>query len=248
MVEVMNIQNIYDDDVFFESYKQLRSGVNANVIVEIPAIFAMLPKFSGLRILDLGCGYGDHCVKYIEMGANEVVGIDISEKMLKIANMENPSPRITYKKMAMEDLAELDSSFDLVVSSLALHYVEDYKMVVEQVYRLLNKGGRFVFSQEHPFSTSFTYGSRWTIDEIGNKIYANISNYSIDGKRESQWFKDGVIKYHRTFSSLVNTLIDSGFCIEQMSEPIPSEVTMYQYPEYKDNIHKPDFLLIRVKK
>lgn len=72
---MLNIQNIYDDDVFFESYKQLRSGTNANEIVEIPAIFAMLPKLSGLRILDLGCGYGDHCVKYIEMGANEVVGI-----------------------------------------------------------------------------------------------------------------------------------------------------------------------------
>ncbi len=73
----MNRQNIYDDNVFFESYKKLRSGVNANEIVEIPALFEMLPPLSGLRILDLGCGYGEHCVKYIGMGADEVVGIDI---------------------------------------------------------------------------------------------------------------------------------------------------------------------------
>jgi len=244
----LNRQNIYNDDVFFESYKQLRSRTNANEIIEIPALFAMLPSLNGLRILDLGCGYGEHCVKYIEMGAEEVVGIDISEKMLEIANKENSSTRITYKKLAMEELVELDTYFDLVVSSLALHYVEDYKMVMEQVYRLLNSGGRFIFSQEHPFSTCFTYGSRWTKDENGNKLYANISNYSINGKRESRWFNDGVIKYHRTFSSIVNTLIDSGFCIEQMSEPIPSEAVMNQHTEYMDNIHKPDFLLISVKK
>ncbi|MEL7647377.1 MAG: class I SAM-dependent methyltransferase [Sedimentibacter sp.] len=244
----MNRQNIYDDNGFFESYKQLRSGVNANEIVEIPALFEMLPPLSGLRILDLGCGYGEHCVKYIEMGADKVVGIDISEKMLQVAINENSSPQIIYKKLYMEDLSELNPSFDLIVSSLALHYIEDFKMVAEQVYRLLNNGGKFIFSQEHPFSTSFTYGNRWTKDENGKKLYANISNYSIDGKRESRWFKDGVIKYHRTFSSIINTLIESGFCIEQMSEPIPSELVMNQYPDYLDNIHKPDFLLIRAKK
>jgi SAM-dependent methyltransferase len=244
----LNRQNIYDDNGFFESYKQLRSGVNANEIVEIPALFEMLPPLSGLRILDLGCGYGEHCVKYIGMGADKVVGIDISEKMLQVAINENSSPQIIYKKLDMEDLSELNPSFDLVVSSLALHYIEDFKMVAEQVYRLLNNGGKFIFSQEHPFSTSFTYGNRWTKDENGKKLYANISNYSIDGKRESRWFKDGVIKYHRTFSSIINTLIESGFCIEQMSEPIPSELVMNQYPDYLDNIHKPDFLLIRAKK
>ncbi|KAF5057543.1 Ubiquinone biosynthesis O-methyltransferase [anaerobic digester metagenome] len=244
----MNRQNIYDDNVFFESYKKLRSGVNANEIVEIPALFEMIPPLSGLRILDLGCGYGEHCVKYIGMGADEVVGIDISEKMLQVAINENSSPQIIYKKLDMEDLSELNPSFDLVVSSLALHYIEDFKMVAEQVYRLLNNGGKFIFSQEHPFSTSFTYGNRWTKDENGKKLYANISNYSIDGKRESRWFKDGVIKYHRTFSSIINTLIESGFCIEQMSEPIPSELVMNQYHDYLDNIHKPDFLLIRAKK
>jgi SAM-dependent methyltransferase len=244
----LNRQNIYDDNGFFESYKQLRSGVNANEIVEIPALFEMLPPLSGLRILDLGCGYGEHCVKYIGMGADEVVGIDISEKMLQVAINENSSPQIIYKKLDLEDLSELNPYFDLVVSSLALHYIEDFKIVAEQVYRLLNNGGKFIFSQEHPFSTSFTYGNRWTKDENGKKLYSNISNYSIDGKRESRWFKDGVIKYHRTFSSIINTLIESGFCIEQMSEPIPSELVMNKYPDYLDNIHKPDFLLIRAKK
>ena len=70
----------------------------------------------------------------------------------------------------------------------------------------------------------------------------------MDGKRESRWFKDGIIKYHRTFETILNTLIETGFIVEQISEPIPSDKIMEKYPGYKDNIHKPDFLLIRVKK
>lgn len=244
----MSRQNIYDDDVFFKSYKKLRSEDNANTIVEIPALFKLLPSLEGFSILDLGCGYGEHCIQYIDMGANKVVGVDISEKMLKIAEEENASPKITYKHMAIEDIANFHDCFDLVVSSLAVHYVENFKGIVKQVYRLLNTNGSFIFSQEHPINTCFTYGDRWTRDKEDNKLHANISNYSIDGKRESRWFKDGIVKYHRTFASIVNTLIESGFTIEKIIEPIPSPEIMEQYPRYKDNIHKPDFLLITARK
>ncbi|MGB6268317.1 MAG: class I SAM-dependent methyltransferase, partial [Olleya sp.] len=61
----MSRQNIYDDDLFFKSYKTLRSGDNANILVEIPALFELLPPLEGLNILDLGCGYGEHCSQYI---------------------------------------------------------------------------------------------------------------------------------------------------------------------------------------
>ena len=244
----MSRQNIYDDDLFFKSYKTLRSGDNANILVEIPALFELLPPLEGLNILDLGCGYGEHCSQYIDMGANKVVGIDLSEKMLTIAKEENTSPKISYKCMAIEDIGALHERFDLIVSSLALHYVEDFGKVIKQVFESLNTNGIFVFSQEHPINSCFTYGDRWTKDNDGNKLYANISNYSLDGKRESRWFKDGIIKYHRTFSSIMNTLIEGGFTIEKITESIPSAETMQKFPEYKDNIHKPDFLIIAARK
>lgn len=208
----------------------------------------MLPCLKGLNVLDLGCGYGEHCMAFIERGADKVVGTDISEKMLEIARKENLSSKIVYKNLAIEDLESMNESFDLVVSSLALHYIEDFNKVTEDVYRLINNGGYFIFSQEHPLSTCFNYGERWTKDENGKKLYANISNYSIDGKRESKWFKDGIIKYHRTFESLVNSLIKTGFVIEEIMEPIASEEIMEEYPGYRDNVHKPDFLLIKARK
>ena len=55
-------------------------------------------------------------------------------------------------------------------------------------------------------------------------------------------------KYHRTFSTIINTLISAGFSIERMIEPLPTDEILEQYPDYKDLFHKPDFLLLRVKK
>jgi len=45
-------------------------------------------------------------------------------------------------------------SFDVVISSLALHYIEDYRQVCGKVYSCLADGVDFVFSVEHPIFTS----------------------------------------------------------------------------------------------
>ena len=102
-------QNIYDNEVFFEGYKKLRDReFNANKLFEIPALFSLLPDLTGLTILDLGCGFGEHCKGFIERGAAKVVGIDISEKMLEVAKAENSDPKITYLNMPMEDLDKIE--------------------------------------------------------------------------------------------------------------------------------------------
>lgn len=242
-------QNIYDNEIFFNGYKKLRKNQdNANNLFETPALFSLLTDLEDKVILDLGCGYGDHCAEFIRQGAARVVGVDISSKMLAVAEEENSRPGITYINMPMERIDELDEAFDIVVSSLALHYVEDFQGLVKNVFSLLKQGGIFVFSQENPLTTCFSSGSRWTRDEHGNKIYANVSNYSTDGERLSVWFVDDVKKYHRTFSSIVNTLVDAGFAIEKMIEPIPTAELLEKHPEHYDLLHKPDFLLVRVKK
>ena len=77
-------QNIFDNAIFFEGYKKLRdNAVNANTLFEIPALLSMLPALAGKQVLDLGCGFGEHCKLFLEQGAEKVVGIDISEKMLE---------------------------------------------------------------------------------------------------------------------------------------------------------------------
>ena len=142
------MQNIYDNDVFFDGYRRLRERkVNANNLFEIPAFMALLPELDGKSVLDLGCGMGEHCAGFVRRGAKRVVGIDISENMLAAAREKNSDPRIEYLRLPMERAGELDGPFDVVVSSLALHYVADFAGVVSAVYGLLKQGGAFVFSQ-----------------------------------------------------------------------------------------------------
>ena len=245
----MSQQNIYDNNIFLEGYKNIRTNkANANILIEKPNLFALLPDLQNKMILDLGCGYGENCIEFVKKGAEKVIGIDISQKMLDIAILENCNPKIEYIIMPMENISELDQNFDIVVSSLALHYVNNFTTLVQNIYNLLSENGYFIFSQENPINTCFSNGNRWTEDENGHIKHANISNYSLDGPRKSKWFVDNVIKYHRTFSSIINTLITNNFSIEKMVEPIPTKEIIEQYPEYNRNMHKPDFLLIKAKK
>lgn len=243
-------QNIYDNEIFFNEYRKLREReVNANNLFELPALFALMPDLKGKRILDLGCGSGERCMDYIRHGALKVTGIDISEKMLAAARSGNSDPAITYIKMPMEDLGSIDETFDVVISSLAIHYVEDYAGVVKNVYRLLSDGGIFLFSQEHPFSTCYsgTY-DRWTRNENGEKIYANIEHYCVEKRNDSKWFVEGVQRYHRMFSTIINTLTDNGFRILKIDEPYPTAELVEKYPDYSDLYHKPDFLFVKAMK
>ncbi len=118
----------------------------------------MLPGFCGKRVLDIGCGFGWHCAYAAQQGAKQVVGTDLSERMLQAAREKNASPVIAYERIAMEDLEFPPESFDVVISSLALHYTPEYSQICGKVYRFLAPEGVFVFSVEHPVFTA--YGSQ----------------------------------------------------------------------------------------
>lgn len=148
-------QNIYDNEEFFEGYSRLpRSVEGLDGAPEWPALRAMLPDLRGRRVLDLGCGFGWFCRWARENGAERVLGLDVSMKMLERAQAETRDAAITYSKADMEQL-ELDpASFDLVYSSLALHYVVNLSRLMAQVHRCLVPSGSFVFSVEHPIYTA----------------------------------------------------------------------------------------------
>ena len=246
---MMSKQNVYDNSAFFEGYLALRENAdNANNLVEKPAMRELIGSVAGKSVLDLGCGYGENCRMFAEMGAAAVVGIDISEKMLAVAEAENSAPNIEYRRMPMENLSSLPQKFDLAVSSLAFHYVEDYGKLIRDIADRLHDGGILVFSQEQPLTTAPLAGAKWIRNEGGEVDHYRLTDYNNAGERMVTWFIDGVIKYHRTFSELINGLVAGGFSIMEMKEPAPDAETMARLPRYRQDIHKPDFLMIKAIK
>lgn len=126
-------QNIYDNNEFFENYKNTRLSDNSfNELLEQPAMRKLIPDVQGKSVLDLGCGFGFNCKEFALVGAKRVVGIDLSEKMIEQAKATNNTDSITYHIMSMVDIDNLNAKFDFVFSSLAFHYIEDFELLIKK--------------------------------------------------------------------------------------------------------------------
>ena len=247
----MSKQTVYDNNVFFEKYRSSRGNeVNFNDCIETPILLAMLPDLHGKTILDIGCGMGQHAKQYSDMGAEAVLGIDISEKMLEYAKEHNKADNIAYRRMAMEDIDAINQQFDLVTSSLVFDYVEDFGGLMMKIRNLMKKDAEFVFSMSHPIVTAWDgVYDRYTRTETGERLYANLRNYCREGLRKVDWVVNGYECYHRTVSSLINALTGAGFMIEECREAHISDEMREKYPAlFGGTIHRPEFIFFRCRK
>jgi SAM-dependent methyltransferase len=240
-------QNIYDDDGFFAGYSRLpRSVEGLDAAPEWPALRALLPDLRGRAVLDLGCGFGWFCRWARGQGASRVLGIDVSEKMLARARETTKDTAITYVRADMEDLALPPESFDLVYSSLALHYVADLDALMAKVHAALLAGGSFVFSVEHPIFTAPTQPG-WSIGEAGRKTWP-IDGYLDEGPRSTDWLAKGVIKQHRTLATYINMLLRLGFALSHVEEWGPTADQIAARPNLADEHQRPPFLLVAARR
>ena len=246
----MSKQNIFDNEIFFEGYKALRDNdINYNDLLEQPAMAKMLPELNGKSVLDLGCGYGHNCLDFVNRGAERVVGVDISEKMLSVAKEESSHSKIEYFNISMTDISKLNKKFDFIYSSLAFHYVKDFDAFAEVMYSTLDNGGQLLFSQEHPIITATIDGNgHFNKDENGNRVSYTFSNYNEPGERRIHWYVDGVVKYHRTISNIINALAKAGFIIEEVCEPVPEDWAIEKLPTIVKEYIKPNFLIVKARK
>ena len=241
-------KGMYDADIIYNNYKLLRENPNMNLVEEKPAIMSLCPDLKGKSIIDLGCGNGETCVSFAEMGASRIHGIDISEKMLEIANLKYKRENISYTFLDMNNIHVLNEKYDVAFSSLSVHYINDFKKLMNNIHYILNDNGVFIFSQEHPLTTAPISGVHWTRDNKLQILHYDLTDYRRDGERIISWIVDGVIKYHRCFSEIVNSIVDEGFVIEHMLEPVPSSDLIERLPYYEKSIHKPNTLIIKARK
>ena len=241
------MKNEYDDENFFDQYAKMprsRDGlISAGEWHQLKPLF---PPLKGKSVLDLGCGYGWHCKYSAEQGAEEILGIDLSRKMIGEAKKRNSDSRITYEICGIEDYEYPENCWDCVLSNLALHYIADLDHVFANVYRTLKPGGIFLFNIEHPSFTSGV-GQDWIYSEDGRPKYWPIDNYFMPGERKTHFLGCEVIKQHHTLTQILMGILNSGFALEAVEEAEPPE-EMMDIPGMADEMRRPMMLLVRAKK
>lgn len=241
-------ENKYDDELFFKKYSEMdRSKKGLEGAGEWSTLEKLLPDFNQKRVLDLGCGYGWHCIYAAEHGAECVVGLDLSEKMLAVAKQKTSYQQVEYLRESIEDFEFEEESFDVVLSSLAFHYVKDFETLAKKINKVLRKDGILIFSAEHPVFTA--EGSQdWYYDEHGNILHFPVDNYYIEGERKAIFLGEEVIKYHKTLTTYLNSLLNNGFELMNIVEPQPDEQMLATIDGMKDELRRPMMLIVKARK
>jgi len=237
--------------------ERMRAGKNpAHDYLEKPLMYSRLADIKSKDVICVGCGSGEECNYMKLQGARHVVGIDFSEKLIRIAR--ESYPECEFHCMDIEDLKIPDASYDFAYSSLVMHYLDDWEIALKQVYRILRTGGVFLFSTHHPMfngmallkddqKKSRLYG--FTVEKDNNiKVYGD---YYAEILIDDAWF-DGdfeISYYHRPFESLFGDIIRSGFKLTGFYEPKPQK-TSYNVDRKFYEVHSrlPLFVIFELEK
>lgn len=210
----------YDKKEVFETYINHRlSDTNPNITIEQPILWNLIGSPKGLDVLDLGCGDARVAETFRQLGANKYVGIEGSKLMCEQAQKNVDNKFSFVNQCWLEDWQEDPEQYDLVVSSLAFHYIEDLASLFEKVQKGLKPQGRFIFSVEHPVITS----SNEALKSTSLRQSWIVDNYFVRGKRVIDWMGDKVCIYHRTIEDYFHEFQKTGFNFVRLKESEPQK-------------------------
>ncbi|MCU0522325.1 MAG: methyltransferase domain-containing protein [Anaerolineae bacterium] len=226
-----------------------------------PAFFAMLPGVGGLLGLDIGCGEG-HNTRLLAGRGARVAAIDIAETFVHHArHTEEQEPLgISYHAASAVELPFASSSFDFATGFMSFMDIAETARVFAEAYRVLQPGGFLQFSITHPcYDTPHRRNLR---DEAGVTYAIEVGDYfhNLEGEVREWLFsaappevraglpRFSVPLFTRTLSQWLNLLIESGFVLERVEEPRPSDEVVRACPDLQDAQVVAYFLHVRARK
>ena len=235
-----------DKPIALDAYEALAEAYAAvvktkphNALYERPATLSLMPDVKGRRVLDAGCGPGVYAEWLIEHGA-EVVAVDVSPKMADLARQRLGERAEVRQADLGKPLTFLgSSSFDVVLSALALDYVEDWRAAFSEFHRVLRPAGHLVFSVAHPlFSYLYFRSNNYYEQELVGCEWQGFNNLRVY-----------MPSFRRPLGAIFNTLVEAGFSLERMLEPKPTEEFKAADREHYEELSKqPCFLCVRARK
>ncbi|RIW37415.1 class I SAM-dependent methyltransferase [Bacillus salacetis] len=208
-----------------------------NIEYERPAMMNMISEdLQERKVLDAGCAAGWYTKQLIDRGA-EVTATDISPEMVDSAKRRTGDKAEILCIDLDSDLPFEENSFDLIVSSLTLHYIKDWTGVFSEFRRILKPGGEFLFSVHHPLTDL----------RLLKEPHYFSTELIID-----KWKKQGRIHevpfYRRPLHDIFNMTINY-FSIEEVLEPEPTAMLKRISPESYDKLMTaPQFLIVKARR
>ena len=211
-----------------------------NNLYERPYMLGKLPQLRGKNVLDLGCATGFYTEHTLKERAN-VTAVDASQKLIDRLASEIKSPKL---KLFCADISKpmpfLESdSFDCIICSLVLDYIKDWDALLNELYRVVNKGGQLIISIVHPFASYL---------HIKPDSYYDFKLVEDDwGGHHGIAFKTHY--YIRPMNEVFRPIIKSEFDIVSIEEMLPDEGLKETHPEpYQRLIERPGFLFIMLER
>ncbi|SHK25318.1 class I SAM-dependent methyltransferase [Paramaledivibacter caminithermalis] len=149
--------------------------------VETNLAFKLFKPEKGMKILDIGCGTGNFSIKLAQKGC-KVVGIDISQEMLKKARQKAKKKDldIEFYEMDVYDLDFQDETFDAIFSMAAFEFIKEPLKALDEIFRVAkdnaqvligtinkdSKWGDLYLSEEFQKNTVFRYADFKTLDDL----------------------------------------------------------------------------------
>jgi SAM-dependent methyltransferase len=183
-------------------------------------------RVTGATVLDVACGEGYLSRHFARLDPQHIVGVDLSAALIDVARQRNVSPLVSFR---VDDAQRLDTVADasiaVVLSQLAIMDIADHLAMFRAVHRVLKPRGTFAFSLLHPcFEGPFRAPDepQFLKDAAGADVAVIVRRYATEGHWQSggSGVRGHMGAYHRTLATLLNDLIDSGFALERIEEPV----------------------------
>ncbi len=216
-------------------------GADPEYVEQIVPIAAELLRGSE-RILDVGAGEGQ-LARIAAAQGSQVVASDVTWNQILVAKQRGGGP--SFVRNGAAQLPFADGSFDAVLACLVFEHISDVDDAINEVARVLEPGGRFVFMLNHPLLQ--TPNSGWIDDQILDppEQYWRIGDYLIEAETIEEVQKDVFIPFiHRPLSRYVNAMAEAGMLIQRMIEPAPPSGFLERATEYEAAATIPRLLVL----
>ncbi|PCJ19474.1 MAG: hypothetical protein COB02_06935 [Candidatus Cloacimonadota bacterium] len=209
--------------------------------VELPGIKQLLsPLLKDSTFLDLACGPGLR-TKLWQSQVKNYFASDFCYSLLAIAK-EDHDLLGNWIQSDAESMPYKTETFDLVLSSLLLHYFQDLGPIFKEVARVLKPDGSFVFSFHHPFDEILSHAP-------ADKFPVILRNYHDEKSYEWGMLNVSFTSFHHKIETIIKVINENGFFLDELLEPRPSKESESINPKgYAYTNRFPSFMAIKATK